>query len=380
MADTSVSGHVASPQRAGSRNRLLHWLADPRVQGWAARFPLTRRLVRREGAALFDVIAGFCQSQVLLALVRLDVFDRLLDRPMTVAALAQVCAVPPDRMHILVQAGIALKLLKRRRGGQITLTTRGAALAGVPGLQGMIAHHDVLYRDLADPVAFFRGETDTELAHFWPYVFGAAGAADPTVAATYSTLMADSQALVAADTLATVPLGDVRHLLDVGGGTGAFLAAAAQAHPDLRMTLFDLPAVVPAARDRFAAAGCADRVTITPGSFRDDPLPVGADAICLVRVLYDHADATVIDLLAKVYAALPPGGRLLVSEPMSGGARPDIAGDVYFALYCTAMRTGRARSADEIGTLLAGAGFTAVTAHKPRRSFVTSVVTAVKPT
>ena len=37
----------------------------------------------------------------------------------------------------------------------------------------MIAHHDVLYRDLADPVAFFRGETDTELARFWPYVFAA---------------------------------------------------------------------------------------------------------------------------------------------------------------------------------------------------------------
>ena len=378
MADISVTGRSAPPDRPSPRQRLLHWLADPRLQSWAARFPLTRRLVRREGEALFDVIAGFCQSQVLLALVRLDVFDRLLDRPMTDNALAQVCAVPPERMQILLRAGVALKLLKRRRNGEITLTARGAALAGVPGLQGMIAHHDVLYRDLSDPVAFFRGEADTELAHFWPYVFGAAGAADPAVAAKYSALMADSQALVAADTLATVDLAGVRHLMDVGGGSGAFLTAVADAYPALRMTLFDLPAVVPSARDRFAAAGCADRVSIESGSFRDDPLPHGADAISLVRVLYDHGDDTVANLLANVHAALPAGGRVLVSEPMTGGDTPAVAGDVYFALYCMAMRTGRARSATEIGALLTQAGFERVTVHPSRRPFVTTAITAVK--
>jgi len=192
--------------------------------------------------------------------------------------------------------------------------------------------------------------------------------------------MHDSQALVAADTLDTVSLTGVTRLMDVGGGTGAFLKAAAARYPALQMTLFDLPAVAPAAKDKFEEAGCANRVTIHPGSFRDDLLPEGADMISLVRVLYDHADETVLALLQSVRDSLPRGGRILISEPMTGGKQPERAGDAYFALYCMAMRTGRARSAAEITALLQKAGFEGVQAHRSKRSFVTSVITAVTPT
>jgi demethylspheroidene O-methyltransferase len=190
--------------------------------------------------------------------------------------------------------------------------------------------------------------------------------------------MSDSQVLVAEDTLDAVSLRGVTRLMDVGGGTGAFLAAAGTRWPDLQMTLFDLPAVVPAARVRFEQAGMSTRLDIHPGSFRDDPLPQGADAISLIRVLYDHQDATVTALLAAVHRALPPGGRLIISEPMTGGDRPERAGDAYFSLYCMAMRTGRARSADQIGTLLRSAGFGQITRHAPRRPFVTTVLQSVK--
>jgi len=360
--------------RAGLVNRLA---ASRGFQSWAARFALTRRLVRREGEAMFDLVAGFCHSQILLALVELDIPATLLAAPATAEALARRAAVPPERMRILLRGGIAIGLLRERRG-LYGLTRRGAALTGVPGLAGMIAHHRVLYRDLADPVAFFRGETETELAAFWPYVFGAGAAQDPETAQTYSRLMADSQVLVAEDTLAAVPLAGITRLMDVGGGTGAFLAAVAVRWPEVALSLFDLPAVVPAARARFDLAGLGDRLMIHPGSFRDDPLPAGADAISLVRVLYDHSDDTVRALLRAVHAALPPGGRLIVSEPMTGGADPQRAGDAYFALYCLAMRTGRARSAVEISELLRAAGFCAIATPRPARPFITSVVTAVK--
>jgi demethylspheroidene O-methyltransferase len=134
--------------------------------------------------------------------------------------------------------------------------------------------------------------------------------------------------------------------------------------------------VVPGALSRFADAGLAARAEVMPQSFRDAALPPGADAVSLVRVLYDHQDDTVRDLLAKVHAALPPGGRVIVSEPMAGGRRPDRAGDAYFAPYCLAMNTGCARSSAEIGSHLAAAGFTAIRAPRPARPFVTSVIEA----
>ncbi|MBI1417123.1 MAG: methyltransferase domain-containing protein [Limimaricola sp.] len=376
MSDLATpSAPLPKGRRAG---RLLRLMSRPGFQAWAALFPLTRGTVRREGAAMFDLVAGFCHSQILQALVELEILATLLERELTEAALAHRAAVPPERMRVLLRGGMALGLLRQRRSGRYALTRRGAALAGVPGLQGMIRHHAVLYRDLADPVAFFRGETSTELAEFWPYVFGAGAAADPETAQTYSRLMTDSQSLVAADTLAVTDLSGVKRLMDVGGGTGAFLQAVAARYPSPELVLFDLPAVAPAARAAFDAAGIGARLRIISGSFRDDDLPEGADTVTLVRVLYDHSDETVRALLSRIHAALPAGGRLIVSEPMTGGARPERAGDAYFALYCMAMRTGRARSADEIAALMREAGFDTPRGPRTRRPFVTSVLEGVK--
>ena len=196
----------------------------------------------------------------------------------------------------------------------------------------------------------------------------------PTKAATYSNLMAESQVLVAEDTLRLVDLSGVNRLLDVGGGTGAFLAAVGAAHPQMQLDLLDLPAVLQRAATRLA--DLSTRVTLHPGSFRDDPLPLGADAISLIRVLYDHDDSTVLHLLAKAHEALPPGGRLIVSEPMSGGAQPDRITDVYFAIYTMAMQTGCTRSASEIAGFMADAGFVSISIQKGFRPYITSAVTA----
>ena len=146
----------------------------------------------------------------------------------------------------------------------------------------------------------------------------------------------------------------------------------------LPISLFDLPGVVDQAGTRFADAGQGDRITVHPGNFRTDSLPSGPDTITLVRVLYDHEDATVAALLRKVFDALPAGGRLIVSEPMSGGASPERAGDAYFALYCAAMGTGRTRSPSEVGRLVTAAGFTRVQEPRVDRRFITRVVTGDK--
>nr|WP_245853216.1 acetylserotonin O-methyltransferase [Maliponia aquimaris] len=356
-------------------NRLI---ASPGFQRRASRWPIARGVARRDGAMIFDLVQGFVRSQALLALVHLNLPRRLLNGPEEVSALARYCGLPEERMRLLLQAGAAMGLMRRKRGDRFALTRQGAALTGVPGLEAMIRHHGAFYRDMGDPVALLRGETQTELAAFWPYVFGAAGAVDPEVTATYSDLMAQSQRLVAQDTLAQVPLKDTCCLMDVGGGTGVFLVEAARAAPQARLVLFDLPAVVTGAQARLAEAGLTARVTIQPGSFRDDPLPRGADTISLVRVLYDHADETVVKLLRAVHDALPPGGRLIVSEPMSGGARPDPQTDVYFAFYTLAMRTGRTRSQAEIAALCRAAGFQEIRQPRARRPYVTAVVVAVR--
>lgn len=373
MADLS---NIGPDRPSGGAGGWLQRLArSRRFQTFAMRLPGLRWMAQREGEAIFRIIQGFVESQVLMALVRLDILARLEGGAARATDLAPVLGLETDRLEILLQAGAALGLLRRGQGGRFSLTVRGASLLAVPGLDGMIRHHAILYRDLSDPVAFLKGDTAPELAEFWPYVFGAGAAEDPARASRYSRLMTDSQVLVAEDTLALADLRGVRRILDVGGGSGAFLEALGRSHPGIERHLFDLPAVLEGSASRLKSTG----VHLHPGSFRDDPLPDGADAISLVRVLYDHSDETVRALLARVYAALPPGGHVLISEPMSGGARPDPVTDVYFAFYTMAMRTGRTRSAARISELLGEAGFEGIATARTRRSFVTSVVMARRP-
>ncbi len=153
MSAAAVRGWFP-PQLLAWRDRLV---ADARFQRWVARLPLARWLVRRQTRALFDLCAGFVYSQVLLACVRLRLFDHLADGPLTADALQARLQLPRDALPALLDAAVALRLLQRRGGGY-GLALLGAALRGNPGLVAMIEHHALLYADLQDPVALLRGQ------------------------------------------------------------------------------------------------------------------------------------------------------------------------------------------------------------------------------
>jgi len=339
-----------------TRDRLL---ASPRFQRWATAFPLTRPIARRRARRLFDLCAGFVYSQVLLACMRLHLFELLAERPQTVAELARRLALTEENAARLAAAAAALGLVEERGAGRYALGPLGAPLVGNVGLRAMIEHHAVLYGDLHDPVALLRGtRRDTGLSRYWSYARSDHPAElDRDHVGAYTHLMAASQPLVANEILDAYPLKRHRCLLDAGGGDGTFLLAAALRTPKLRVILFDLPSVAELARLRFGAAGIADRATAVGGDFRADPLPTGADVISLVRVIHDHDDAAALAILRAVRRALPPDGTVLLAEPMSGTAGAEPMGDAYFGFYLLAMGQGRPRTPTALAALLRSAGF-----------------------
>ena len=383
---TSVRPGVAEPPPAAltwsdrwreARNRLL---ASARFRRWAAAFPLTRPVARSRASEVFDLVAGFVYSQVLAAALQLRLFDHLAAGPADVATLARAMALPEPAAERLLAACAALGLTEMRSGGRWGLGPRGAALVGEPGLAALVAHHEALYRDLADPVALLRHGGRTHLSAYWPYAERGAGAgataplADADVA-RYSELMTASQPMVAEQVLDAVRLRGRRCLLDVGGGEGAFLQAVAARVPDLDLMLFDLPAVAARARERLAGLGLG-RVRVHGGDFQRQPLPRGADVISLVRIVHDHDDEVVAGLLRAAHAALPPGGQLLLAEPMAGTPGARGMGDAYFGFYLLAMRSGRPRTPQRLAELLHGAGFAAVRQVPTRQPLLAGVIEA----
>lgn len=357
------------------RDRLL---ADLRFQRWAAVFPPTRSIARRESRALFDLCAGFVYSQVLLACVELRLFEALRDGPVAPDALATRLGLERAAARRLLEAAAALRLVEGDPATGWRLGPLGAVLSGSPGISAMIEHHRLLYDDLRDPVALLRGDGEpTRLAKFWSYARADAPAAvDPASVAAYSTLMSTSQSLVAHDVLDAYPVRRHRCLLDVGGGEGAFLVAVGRRAPGLRLMLFDLPPVAARARQRLEAAGLAGRVTVHAGDFLGDPLPAGADLVSLVRVIHDHDDAGAVRLLRAVHDALPAGGTLLIAEPMSGQAGTEPMADAYFGLYLLAMGQGRPRTPAAVMDLVRTAGFGEARLRPSARPLLASVVVA----
>lgn len=333
-------------------------LGNPKFRRWAASFRLTRPIARARARALFDLCAGFVYSQVLLACVRLELFDLLSEGAQTVETLSQRMALPEDATVRLLDAAVSLDLVARSRSGAYALGPLGAALVDNDAVLSMVEHHALLYDDLRDPVQLLRSGGGSRVAEFWPYATTAQPAAlERARVARYSALMTASQPLVADQVLDAYPLDAHRCLLDVGGGEGAFIAAAALRCRSLRLMLFDLPAVAERARARLAACGLADRAQTFAGSFLTDALPAGADVISLVRVLHDHDDETVLRILAAARRALPDNGVLLIAEPMAGIRGTAAMADAYFGFYLLAMGRGRARTAAELGRLLERAGF-----------------------
>lgn len=358
-----------------ARDRLL---ASPRFQHWAAAFPLTRPIAQRRARALFDLCAGFVYAQVLLACVQLRLFDILAEGPQTGPVLAGRLGLSAEAAQRLLLAAVSLELVEHRGRDRFGLGQLGAAFLGNPGVAAMVEHHTLLYGDLRDPVALLRGERQgTDLGRYWAYASsGRPAALAGEQVAAYSALMSASQPLVAGDILDAYPLERHRCLLDIGGGEGAFLAAAAARAPELRLMLFDLPPVVERAQARLNAAGLAGRTAVFGGDFSADPLPQGADVVSLVRVAHDHDDASVLALLQAARRALPDDGVLLLAEPMSGTAGALPIGDAYFGFYLLAMGSGRPRTPDELRGMLGASGFSRVQLAPTRRPLLTRLLVA----
>ena len=146
----------------------------------------------------------------------------------------------------------------------------------------------------------------------------------------------------------------------MGGGDGAFACAAARHAPQLAVQVFDLPGVVAGAAARFEQAGLATRCTAQGGDFFHDPLrraPTSSRCCASCTTTTTRACAGSCGPCALPW---PPGGQLLLAEPLADTPGAEAMGHAYFGFYLLAMGRGQPRSEVRLRELLAEAGFTRV--------------------
>ena len=314
-------------------------------------------------ALVLDLIEAFRRSKTMFTAVRLGVFDRLEIQPQSAPLLATQLNLNTGALARLLDACVALGLLLR--DGEIyrntPTTSRYLIDASPETLAGYIIYSDqslyLLWSHLDDAIR--------EGTNRWPQTFGSRNALfdhyfrDETATRSFLSGMHGFGQIASRKLVRAFDLSRFTRLVDLGGATGHLAIAACEAYPNLRATVLDLPAVEPFACAHIARTAVADRIEFVVGDFFGATLPPG-DLYTLGRILHDWDEQKITTLLRKIFASLPSGGALLITEAL---LNEDRSGPLYALmqdlnmLVCT---DGRERTASEYSELLRSAGFNTV--------------------
>jgi len=276
---------------------------------------------------IMRIASGFGVAKALQSAVGLGLYTCLADGPMTLDAIMGVFGLRRRPAMDFLDLLVSVDLLGRDGDGDDALYRNTDATAAFldrnqPAyIGGVIELWDRrnyrFWADLTDALKTGRAQSEMK------------GAGTPffeTLYADPARLEAFIDAMTGAsmrnfETFATVfPFDRYRTMTDVGGADALLSRRVAAAHPHIRCTSVDLPAVTTIAARKIASAGLADRIDAVAGDFFADALPP-ADVITMGMILHDwNLDRKKL-LVKRAYEALPAGGAFVAIEALIDDAR-----------------------------------------------------------
>jgi hypothetical protein len=150
------------------------------------------------------------------------------------------------------------------------------------------------------------------------------------------------------------PWSEAQTVIDVGGGTGTFLAGILRRFPRLQGILFDLPRMIANAAEVIEEHGVAERCRVIAGDFFYE-VPAGGDVYVLKAVAGGWDDSSCVRLLATVRRAMRLESRLLLIEPVAGVEQKFSRGNIV-QLHSLVLYGGIYRSVADYRRLADSAG------------------------
>jgi hypothetical protein len=298
---------------------------------------------------------GYWATQIVYVAAKLGIADLLERGPQGLAAMAQATQTHPPSLYRLMRALAGLGVFRENGAGEYETTVLGRCLvSGSPGAlrARAILNGEDWYAAWGGLLHSVRtGETAFDHRYGMPWFEHLA--ANPEVAAIFNEAMASATEGAASAVAAAYDFTRCGTIVDVGGGTGAFLSEILKANPHTRGVLFDLPTVVATAEELLARAGVADRCAVVGGDFFE-AVPGGGDVYVLSWIVHDWDDVRCVDLFRNCQRVMAANARLLVVEQVvPPGNEPSLS--KLYDLQMLALSGGRERREDEYRTLLAEA-------------------------
>jgi predicted O-methyltransferase YrrM len=319
---------------------------------------------------VLELSRAYWECRVLLSAAELDVFGVLASGPLDAEQVAERVGAGKRGVAILLDALAGIGLLGKQDGRYHCDADVARLLCGSgPGsVLPMVLHGAYQWKKWSNLTGIVRGEIEPGRQPQTPESLRAFIEAMDVVSTPAAPVIAR-----------VVQPGAAKNMLDVGGGPGTYTAAFLRAAPQMRATLFDQPDVIEIARERLAAAGLLERVTLAAGDFDEDELPGGHDLALVSAIIHQNNHQKNVDLYGKVLRALEPGGRIAVRDHIMEAERTHPRRGAVFAInMLVSTAGGNCYTYDEIRDGLTAAGFERVRLVQPDTQ-MDGVVEAFKP-
>ncbi len=300
-------------------------------------------------ARIFDtLLLSGLRADALTTAIELGLFTAIADGARTAEAIATKCSASVRGIAALCNfLTVNAYLSKSGDDYELTAESRQFLNRHSPAYVGSVAE---FYADRRKALTAVGESVRTGVA---------AGPISDEAWVTFAESMIPAAAPVAraaAERLDAASLGAI-DVLDVAASHGEYGFAIARANPRARIVAVDLPDVIATATRRAKQSGFADRYRTIAGSVFDVPLEGPYDLVLLPNLLHNFDLATNEAMLAKLFAAIKPGGRLATIEFVPNDDRVSPPWPAQFTLVMVAQTAGNAYTFSELDAVLRKAGF-----------------------
>lgn len=296
-------------------------------------------------------VRDFMGSRIILTAARLDIFTRLENQPDSADSISRQLGADPRALTRLLDAMVAMELLDKKKGIYHN-TAQGAVLGAdhPETVLPMVLHMAEVWKSWSHLTEVVKiGEK--------PDLVGMTEKGQETLKAFIGAMHVAGRKL-ASEIAADLDLKPYRKLLDIGGASGTYTIAFLKQAPRMSAVLFDLPKVLPMAKQRLAMEKITDRVELFGGDYNSDEMPGGCDLALLSAVIHQNSTEQNRSLYSRICRALEPGGALLIRDHIMDEERTRPPGGAIFAINMLVnTRGGDTYTFSEVRTDLKKAGF-----------------------
>jgi SAM-dependent methyltransferase len=272
-----------------------------------------------------EFAASFQKSRILLSSFELDIFTNVDESGTTNNQIANNLHLDEHACERLLNALVSLGFLKKQNHLFFNTAESFTFLSKKSSdYLGGLMHSNQLWKTWSNLTQVVKTgisahpEEINERGEEWLFPF--------------INAMHDRAKKQAPQQLANIDLSEIKSILDIGGGSGAYSMEFVTKKPEVETTVFDLPNVVPITKKFLDKEGFSDQIKTCAGDYTTDELPKGFDLVFLSAIIHSNSLEINRDLIKKCFNSLNKNGKIVIQDWIMNDDRTQPVSGAIFAI------------------------------------------------